>query len=87
MAEMSYVYFIAFDNVEDEIAKARNDNYARIRLVNLTALERRIRQLHRPIKQARYHTGARRRILFADVRVNLFEVVERRTSYANLHLP
>ena len=50
MTEMSYVYFIAFDNVEDEIAKARNDNHARIRLVNLTSLKRRIRQLHSPIK-------------------------------------
>jgi hypothetical protein len=63
---MGDVNFIALDGVENKIAKARHDDYTRIRFVDFSALVRRLRQLHCPIEQARHDTRSSSRIVSTD---------------------
>lgn len=55
MSEMGNLNLVAVNRVENEIPKARNDDHAHVRLVNLSVLIGRVLKGHCPIDQAQHN--------------------------------
>jgi hypothetical protein len=85
MANVSNVNFTRRDRIEDEITQTGSDNYANVRFVRFSSLERIVGQLPRTFDKTSDKTRGDLRAVLADISVNLSKVALRRPGKANSH--